>query len=354
MAFVPVSKIVRSPGSGLLTFTSGSGKALKFLKSHFDEAAMKDWQTVLPERLKVQSGPFSIIGFPSDCGGGICRGTAHGPLHLRKKLYDDHPDWVSRDLGDVPCIPHLLHDSMISDQQRMLSGKALWADTFEEGVPVSPLNLLEEYLVELYQTVPNFRPLVLGGDHSTAGAIFEALHRAGQLKTCAVLQFDAHTDLLESRFGVKNCFATWTANALKHMSDPQRFVQIGIRASGYSKEHWESKFGLQQHWARDLLSLDPENYAAELVADLKSKGCDCLYISNDIDGTDEQYAPSTGTPEGGGMTPEWVTRVIEVCTAELRLIGADMVEVAPVLGSPQDGELTVATGAKIIEAHHWI
>ena len=111
---------------------------------------------------------------------------------------------------------------------------------------------------------------------------------------------------------------------------------------------------MQQHWARDLLSLDPENYAAELVADLKSKGCDCLYISNDIDGTDEQYAPSTGTPEGGGMTPEWVTRVIEVCTAELRLIGADMVEVAPVLGSPQDGELTVATGAKIIEAHHWI
>ena len=152
MAFVPVSKIVRSPGSGLLTFTCGSGKALKFLKSHFDEAAMKDWQTVLPERLKAQSGPFSIIGFPSDCGGGICRGTAHGPLYLRKKLYDDHPDWVSRDLGDVPCIPHLLHDSMISDQQRMLSGKALWADTFEEGVPVSPLNLLEEYLVELYQT----------------------------------------------------------------------------------------------------------------------------------------------------------------------------------------------------------
>jgi agmatinase len=353
MTVFPVSKIVRSPGSGLLSFTTGSGKAKQFLGEWFDGSAMKDWQTQLPERIKAQQGPFSIIGFPSDCGGGICRGTAHGPLHLRKKLYEDHPEWVTRDLGDIPCIPHLLHDVMLSDRQRELSGKALWNDSFEAGSPVSPLNLLEEFLVELYRTIPDFRPLVLGGDHSTAGAIFEALHREGRLENCAVLQFDAHTDLLESRFGVENCFATWTANAIKRMPDPKRFVQIGIRASGFPKQHWESKFGLRQHWAEDLLSLDPAKYAAELVADLKARGCDCLYISNDIDGTDKQYAPSTGTPEGGGMTPDWAAKVIEVCTSELKLIGADMVEVAPVIGSPADGELTVATATRILEAHQW-
>jgi arginase family enzyme len=53
------------------------------------------------------------------------------------------------------------------------------------------------------------------------------------------------------------------------------------------------------------------------------------------------------------MTPDWAAKVIEVCTSELKLIGADMVEVAPVIGSPADGELTVATATRILEAHQW-
>jgi len=332
MSHYPVSNIIRSPGGGLLSFTTGSGKAMEVLGRHFGEENLKNWQPILQQRLQTQQTPYSIIGIPSDCGGGICRGAAHGPLHLRRKLYERHPELVEYDLGDVPCIPHLLHDVMLSERQQDLSGETLWGDDYKEDYPVAPLNLLEEFLVEAYAKTPGFKPFVFGGDHSISGPIFEALNRANQLDDLAVLHFDAHTDLLESRYGVENCFATWTAHAIKHLPDPKRLVQLGIRASGFPKEHWEAEYGLQQYWAKELQKTDPHTFA------------------NDFD---SKYAPSTGTPEGDGLTPEWVNTVIKVCSSQLELIGADITEVAPVLGSKEEIDLTLETAIDIIDAHQW-
>jgi agmatinase len=353
MSHFPVSDIVRSPGGGLLSFTTGSGKAFDLLGHYFGEENLKNWQPILQERLQDQSLPFSFVGIPSDCGGGICRGAAHGPMHMRHKLYARSPELAQYDLGDVPCIPHLLHDVMLSERQQDLSGETLWGDNYKKGYPVAPLNLLEEFLVEAYAKNPSFKPFVMGGDHSISGPIFEALNRVGKLDDLAVIHFDAHTDLLESRYGVENCFATWTAHAIKHLPDPKRLVQLGIRASGFSKEHWEAEYGLQQYWAKDLQPTDPTEFAHQLIENFKQLGCSKLYITNDIDGTDSKYAPSTGTPEGNGLTPEWVNTVIRICSTELELIGADINEVAPVLGSKEDIDLTLEAAINIIEAHQW-
>lgn len=351
---VKLQRLLRAPGAGLLSASvAGSDLPLR-LKKFFPSGSLKNWTDHLSKNFaKSTSAPFGILGVPSDSGGGICRGAAHGPLGLREVLYKKNPSWAKRDLGDIPCIPQLVHDSMLNGHQLEKSGQSLWGEDYVFGRAVSPLNITEELLVEIWQTQKNFRPLVLGGDHSISGAIFGALARAQKLDKLAVLHIDAHTDLLESRFGVDHCFGTWTSHALKNFKDPSVWVQIGIRSSGRDKKHWESRYGLQQYWSQELSRGGAQLWADKLLAHWKARGCDKLYITNDIDGTDRRFVPSTGTPEEKGLKPLWLKTLIHELSRKLPLVGADLMEVAPVLGAPADARLTLKTAVSYLEALHW-
>jgi guanidinopropionase len=52
------------------------------------------------------------------------------------------------------------------------------------------------------------------------------------------------------------------------------------------------------------------------------------YVSFDIDSLDPAFAPGTGTPEIGGLTPIQAQALIRGLTG-LNLIGGDVVEVSP-------------------------
>ena len=62
-----------------------------------------------------------------------------------------------------------------------------------------------------------------------------------------------------------------------------------------------------------------------------SEGTDYLYISLDIDVLDPAYAPGTGTPEPNGLTPRELFPLLRRLGAETNLIGAELVEVNPIV-----------------------
>jgi agmatinase len=53
-----------------------------------------------------------------------------------------------------------------------------------------------------------------------------------------------------------------------------------------------------------------------------------FYLSFDIDSLDPAFAPGTGTPEVGGLTPREALTLLRGL-AGLNIIGGDVVEVAP-------------------------
>jgi agmatinase len=53
-----------------------------------------------------------------------------------------------------------------------------------------------------------------------------------------------------------------------------------------------------------------------------------MYVSIDIDVLDPAHAPGTGTPEAGGLTSRELLAVIR-SFADMNIVGADVVEVAP-------------------------
>ncbi len=103
---------------------------------------------------------------------------------------------------------------------------------------------------------------------------------------------------------------------------------------------------MRQFWAEEVLA-DPEGALKNVIAHLHKVGVRQIYFSNDIDGTDDSHADATGTPEPGGLEPEWLIALIRRLGAEFQVVGGDVMEVAPPLG-PSGGERTVQLGARYV------
>jgi len=247
------------------------------------------------------------------------------------------------DLGDVFCVPQLLHDSMIADNQRARTALALYPEVDEElrrAMPVSPLSIAERVFDLVLAMNPKVAPFVIGGDHSTAWPIAAALARARQDRW-GIVQIDAHTDLLAERLGIKYCFATWSYHANDLLGRDGRMVQVGIRATRFPQSHWESTLGVRQLWAAEVRAA-PEASLEAIINHLRDKKIGPIYFSNDIDGTDERFADATGTPEPDGLDPEWIVELIRRLGRDIGILGGDIMEVAPVLGPSPAATVTLA------------
>ena len=67
---------------------------------------------------------------------------------------------------------------------------------------------------------------------------------------------------------------------------------------------------------------------AEMALELAWKDATAVYLSFDIDSVDPAFAPGTGTPEPGGMTPREALEMVRLIARE-GLCGMEVVEVSP-------------------------
>jgi guanidinobutyrase len=352
--------MLRPAGGGLFTVSSGRGSQLALQRALYEAVDAEEieaaWRTSLGA---VASAQVAILGVPSDCGAGLVRGASYGPLALRTALLAGDPgfrSWIERegvvDVGDVAVIPHLLHDEMVSEEQKAACRTALYPALDEEtaaGLPVSPLSIAERVVDHLLTINPRLRILLLGGDHSVTWPVVAALARHRR-EPWAIVHPDAHTDLLPERLGVRYCFATWAYHANELLGRGGRLVQVGIRASRYGRSHWESTLGVRQFWAEEVRSRGETAVIDEIVTHLERLGVSGVYFSNDIDATDAKLAPSTGAAEPGGLSAEFVRGLVGRLGECFPLIGADLVEVAPPVGSAEESRRTVNLGASYLQA----
>lgn len=355
----PLPWLLRPAGGGVFLVSTGRAEQLALQRTIYavdrDEDVHASHHAALS---RVAGAKAVLLGIPSDVGAGFRRGANLGPQELRRAFYAHYPEagaWAEStglvDVGDIFCVPQLLHDDMLSEAQLRDTRAAVFADAppaLREQLPVSPLSMAERVLDRLLAINPALRVFGLGGDHSTAWPIVRALHRRDP--DLCILQFDAHTDLLENRLGVKYCFATWSYHANDMIGRGGRLVQVGIRATRHDRGHWENSLDVRQFWADECVR-DPKGAQERILDHLERVGCKRLYISNDVDGTDIRWASATGTPEAGGLSPEFVEGLILAAGARFEVIGGDVMEVAPTVAAPEGGlEETLRLGARYLHA----
>ncbi|MEQ1716078.1 MAG: agmatinase [Hyphomicrobium sp.] len=165
--------------------------------------------------------------------------------------------------------------------------------------------------------------LAVGGDHSISLPILKAL---GAKQPLGLLHIDAHCDtggpFEGSRFHHGGPFRE---AVLAGVLDPERTIQIGVRGS--AEYLWEFSFdsGMTVIHAEELARAGIEQTVAR-IRDVLGDGP--AYLSFDIDSLDPGFAPGTGTPEVGGLSPREAMALVRGAMG-MNFVGGDVVEVAP-------------------------
>ncbi|MFO0728860.1 MAG: arginase family protein [Myxococcota bacterium] len=348
-----LAKLLRPAGGGIYTVSTGVAEQRAVQRRIYGAADDVEIEARWKEALaRLPSAKAFILGVPSDIGAGFRRGASFGPQALRGALLDRrsslYRDPSIVDVGDVFCVPQLLDDEMLSPAQLTASRRAIYGD--EDARPVSPLSIASRALTLIRTINPNARPIAIGGDHSIAWPVVASVADAHP-EPLGILHFDAHTDLLETRLGVRYCFATWAYHANQRIGRSGRLVQVGLRISSKTRAHWESTLGVRQYWMEEMRRRPLPEIAAEIVDGLRRAGVCGVYISNDIDGTDPLEAASTGTPEPNGLYRAEVLHLIQSIGQAFPVWGADLVEVAPTLigHDAAEPDRTLETAASYLE-----
>ncbi len=164
-------------------------------------------------------------------------------------------------------------------------------------------------------------PVMLGGEHSiTAGAVRSALKRYPGL---SVLQLDAHADMRDRYLDSPDSHAC----VMRRIRERCPAASVGIRSlSEEEAEHLKSHpapvwnvrafRALKGDWKPILDALT-----------------DDVFITFDLDALDPACLPGTGTPEPGGLDWYEASDLIGAVAAHKRIVGCDVVELAPLPGN---------------------
>ena len=166
-------------------------------------------------------------------------------------------------------------------------------------------------------------PLSVGGDHSITLSILRAL---GRKQPVGLVHIDAHCDTGGMYEGTKfHHGGPFRQAVLDGVLDPERTIQIGIRGGAEYLWEFSEESGMTVLHAEDVMRMGTD---AVIAKALEVCGGGPLYVSFDIDGIDPGFAPGTGTPEVGGLTPREVLAIVRGLRG-CDIVGADVMEVAP-------------------------
>ena len=236
------------------------------------------------------SSDIVMLGLPFDGTVSYRSGSRFAPEQIRLASWglEDYSPRFDRHLEDVN-----FHDA--GDLE------------FPLGNTYKSLDLIEKNVEEIYRD--GKRVFAIGGEHLVTLPEIKAVSKF--YKDCAVVHFDAHTDLREEYLGEEMSHSA----VIRHVSKivgAQNIKQIGIRSG--MKEEWEF---MKEH--NTLIS----NYS-ELDC-FKGKK---IFVTVDLDVLDPSVMPGTGTPESGGMQFNELVGWFEYLK-NFDIIGADVVELAP-------------------------
>jgi agmatinase len=178
-------------------------------------------------------------------------------------------------------------------------------------------------------------PLSLGGDHFVTYPILKAI--AEKHGPVALVHFDAHCDTWPDEDGEELNHGNMFLRAKNQgLLDVEHSVQVGLRTFNDEDHGFEI---LSAPWVHR------NGVAATLEAILERVGDKKAYLTFDIDCLDPAFAPGTGTPVSGGLTPAQVLEIF-YGLGSIDFVGMDVVEVAPAYDI---SEITAIAGATLAQ-----
>lgn len=250
---------------------------------------------------------FVVHGAPYEYTSSYHAGSKGGPEAILRashyvELYDEELDQESYRRGGVCTLPPLDFTGKVDD---------------------AAVELVRERTARLIGD--GKFPIMLGAEHTvTLGAVL-AFRKA--IPGLSVLQIDAHSDLRDAYEGNRYSHASVMAR-VHELGVP--LVQVGIRAQCREEsELIRSSSRVHTLYAHQLRSTPTVEWVEGVVRRLSGD----VYITVDADGFDPSVIPAVGTPEPNGLTWDEGLTLLRAVIGKRRVVGFDVVEVAPVAHS---------------------
>jgi agmatinase len=176
-------------------------------------------------------------------------------------------------------------------------------------------------------------PIIIGGDHSLEYPNVAAMADVYGKGKVAVVHFDAHLDTGRGRVHLLSHGQPIYRLMKEAHVRPEDFIQVGLRAH-YSKSYyeWEKEIGMKYHTMAEVERFGWDAVMERVIKEA-TENTEYLYVSFDVDVLDPAFQPGTGTPVSGGLTMREAIPIVRRLCAETKLVGFDIVELAPALDS---------------------
>jgi agmatinase len=272
------------------------------LPFEYDRIAVGEFGGTMPTTANFASARVVILPIPLDRTTSYVPGTRNGPHEIlvassHMELWDEETETDVHGIG-IYTLPEMEFPFAAID------------DVMTE------INRVATELI----TRGKF-PVVLGGEHSITPPIVKAV--AAKHPGLSVLQIDAHADLRDSYMGTPNNHAC----AMRRVLDYATTTQVGIRS--LSPEEAAAIPTLKTRIFYDYNMRNDPNWIDRVVDSLN----DDVYITIDCDGLDPAIMPAVGTPEPGGLSWYEILTLLRRVIEARRVVGCDLVELAPIAGT---------------------
>ncbi len=234
----------------------------------------------VPRRQSAEGADVAILGIPFDLATSNRPGARFAPAAIRA---------ASATLGDLKAYPGGF------DPLAYLACADLGDVNFDPGHPQRIVDTITAAADRVLDTGAFL--ISLGGDHFVSYPLLKA--HARRFGPLALVHFDAHTDTWRSSSGpgdpVELNHGTMFSRAIDDgLIVPEDSIQIGIRT-------WvDDCRGITILDNEEVDMATPAETAEKIARATHGRAC---YVTVDIDCLDPAFAPGTGTPVAGGLTP---------------------------------------------------
>ncbi|GAB6933592.1 agmatinase [Calditerricola satsumensis] len=275
----------------------------------FDEAY--SGKVFIASRASYAEARAVIYGMPMDWTVSFRPGSRFGPARIREASVglEEYSPYLDRHLDEVAY--------------------------FDAGDIPLPFGNAARSLERIRDAVRKFLadgkfPLGLGGEHLCSWPVIQAVHEA--YPDVVLVHIDAHADLRTEYEGEELSHATPIRKAVDLLGGG-RVYSFGVR-SGTREEF---------AFAREHMHFYPFEVLEPVKRVLPELAGRPVYVTIDIDVLDPAFAPGTGTAESGGITSRELLKTIHaIARSDVRVVGADIVEVAPVYDPTEQTPIVAA------------
>lgn len=288
---------------------------------------------------------IKLIEIPSEIGAGT-RGASLGIEAIKIAALDFMSNFfVNFPLEKIPSTNNLLFEPIKSPYAKRID---------------AVLNNYEKISSVIKETITNnFFPVVLSGDHSSAGGVIAGIKMAKPKSKLGIIWIDAHADLhtpYTTPTGNMHGMPLATAinedndinkshlldpetskqwNALKNIGKiapkvlPSDIVFISLRDFEKEEKALIDQHGIKVITTAEVRRVGAENVSRKALSYLKD--CTDIFVSFDVDSLDSSISKGTGTPVPNGLKEREAEDLISKFMQNRKICCFEITEVNPTL-----------------------